>query len=300
MDLKSLGYFVAAVETGSITAAATRCYIAQPSISAAIFKLENELNVTLLVRQKRGVSVTAAGQELYDSAKHLLNHAQSIKNRFNEQAEQQVVTIEVSHAIAFEYLNQLIHLLREDNSHIQIKLVRPVPIPLLVDGPLDSTLKSDIRLTMEQAVQGDEEFIAGWVDRYCLIIPHQHPLAHEENIVIAMLNNVPFINRSFCDRSQAMVDFLNEHQIQFNYVADVDNEEWALSLVASGLGLSIVPLPSSQSTQPPLSSRDYKVVPLGKIAGLQDFERRIGVAIHYSKYTQPFFKTLADKLKSHF
>lgn len=292
MDLKSLGYFVAAVETGSITGAAARCYIAQPSISAAILKLESELNVTLLIRQKRGVSVTAAGQELYDSAKNLLNHAQSIKNRFNEQAEQQVVTIEVSHAIAFEYLHQLITVLREGNAHIQIKLIRPAQ-----NTPVDATSKSDIRLTMEQAVAADEEFIAAWQDRYCLIIPHQHPLAHEDKIDVRQLNNVPFINRSFCDRSQAMADFLNEHQIQLNYVADVENEEWALSLVASGLGLSIVPLPSAQSA---LQNNDYKVVPLGQIAGLQDFERRIGVAIHYAKYTQPLFKELALKLKSHF
>ena len=295
MDLKSLGYFVAAVETGSITAAAARCYIAQPSISAAIFKLESELNVTLLVRQKRGVSVTAAGQELYDSAKNLLNHAQSIKNRFNTPESQQTLIIEVSHAIAFEYLNQLINVVRIDNSHIQIKLIRPQQRLLS-----DEKSNADIRLTMEQSVQADEEFIAAWSDRYCLIIPHQHPLAHEDKLTIEQLNNVPFINRSFCDRSQAMVDFLNEHQIQLNYVADVENEEWAVSLVASGLGLSIVPLPCNSPTSQGLTNKDYKAVPIGEIAGLQDFERRIGVAIHYSKYTQPFFKELAGTLKAYF
>ena len=295
MDLKSLGYFVAAVETGSITAAAARCYIAQPSISAAIFKLESELNVTLLVRQKRGVSVTAAGQELYDSAKNLLNHAQSIKNRFNDQESQQTLIIEVSHAIAFEYLNQLINVIRLDNSHIQIKLIRPQQGSLLT-----ANTNADIRLTMEQSVQADEEFIAAWSDRYCLIIPHQHPLAHEGTITIKQLNNIPFINRSFCDRSQAMVDFLNEHQIQLNYVADVENEEWAVSLVASGLGLSIVPLPCHPSASQTVKNNEYKAVPIGEIEGLQDFERRIGIAIHYSKYTQPIFKDLARTLKAHF
>ncbi len=295
MDLKSLGYFVAAVETGSITAAATRCYIAQPSISAAIFKLENELNVTLLVRQKRGVSVTAAGQELFDSAKNLLNHAQSIKSRFDNQLTQQTVIIEVSHAIAFEYLNQLIHILREDNSQIQIKLIRPQSGSLL-----EGSSNADIRLTMEQSVQGDEEFIAAWADRYCLIIPLQHPLAHENSITIKQLNNMPFINRSFCDRSQAMVDFLSEHQIQLDYVADVENEEWAVALVKSGLGLSIVPLPNTPASVIGLKNSEFKSVPLGEIEGLQDFDRRIGVAIHYSKYTQSFFKNLASKLKSHF
>jgi len=289
MDLKSLGYFVAAVETGSITAAAARCYIAQPSISAAIHKLEDELAVTLLIRQKRGVSVTEAGQELFDKAKNLLHHAQSIKNGFAEKNQQQQICIEVSHAIAFEYLNQLMIILREDNPLLQIKLMHPKQDVLSEDKEID------IRLTMEQAVKPHEEFIPGWSDRYCLIIPNNHPLAHLEKLTVANLNNVPFINRSFCDRSQAMTDFLQEHNIHLNYMAHVENEEWALSLVESGLGLSIVPLPSDINE----SSR-FKVIPIGNIDGLQSFQRRVGVAINYAQYTQPYYQQLALKLKSRF
>lgn len=42
-DLRALGYFVAAYEEKSVTAAARRCFIAQPSISAAIRNLESAL-----------------------------------------------------------------------------------------------------------------------------------------------------------------------------------------------------------------------------------------------------------------
>ena len=124
MDLKSLGYFVAAVDTGSITAAAAQCFIAQPSITSAIKKLEEELGVTLLVRQKRGVIVTPDGADLYSTAKSLLQHAQSIKNRFKQKNTQSSITINVSHAIAFEYLSQLINILREQADQLEIKVVR--------------------------------------------------------------------------------------------------------------------------------------------------------------------------------
>lgn len=287
MDLKSLKYFVAAVETGSITGAAARCFIAQPSISAAILKLEDELSVTLLVRQKRGVITTEAGQGLYESATQLLNHAQSIKNKFTEVPENKMVCIEVSHTIAFEYLEKLINVLQQGIGKTQIKVVRPAKI-----NSEDKISEADIRLTMEQTVTGSEEFIAAWKDRYCLIIPSQHPLAHVKNISISDLHLIPFINRSFCERSQVLTDFLVEHDIQLDYVADVDNEEWALSMVESGLGLSIVPLPEGRDNQYP-----FKVLPLGEIKGLQEFERRLGVAIDYSKYTDQFYRNLADQLK---
>ena len=64
MDLRSLRYFVSAVEKGSISAAAEFCHIAQPSISHAINQLESEFDFRLLVRSKKGVSLTQQGGRL--------------------------------------------------------------------------------------------------------------------------------------------------------------------------------------------------------------------------------------------
>jgi len=286
LDLKSLGYFVAAVDTGSITAAAAQCFIAQPSITSAIKKLEEELGVTLLVRQKRGVSVTPDGADLYNTAKSLLQHAQSIKNRFTQKTTLQSLIINVSHAIAFEYLQQLIQLLREQSESLEVKVVR---------NNDDTEQSADIRLTMEQGVKANEEFIPCWQDRYCLIIPNEHPLAFQKEIKITDLNQQAFINRAFCDRNQLMVAFLNEHNIELNFVAEVENEEWALSLVESGLGISIVPLPKNMKKSP-----RFVMLPMSKISGLQDFERRVGVAIDFKKYANPYYQQLANGLKAKF
>jgi len=277
---------VAAVDTGSITAAAAQCFIAQPSITSAIKKLEEELGVTLLVRQKRGVSVTPDGADLYNTAKSLLQHAQSIKNRFTQKTTLQSLIINVSHAIAFEYLQQLIQLLREQSESLEVKVVR---------NNDDTEQSADIRLTMEQGVKANEEFIPCWQDRYCLIIPNEHPLAFQKEIKITDLNQQAFINRAFCDRNQLMVAFLNEHNIELNFVAEVENEEWALSLVESGLGISIVPLPKNMKKSP-----RFVMLPMSKISGLQDFERRVGVAIDFKKYANPYYQQLANGLKAKF
>ena len=277
---------MAAVDTGSITAAAAQCFIAQPSITSAIKKLEEELGVTLLVRQKRGVSVTPDGADLYNTAKSLLQHAQSIKNRFTQKTTLQSLIINVSHAIAFEYLQQLIQLLREQSESLEVKVVR---------NNDDTEQSADIRLTMEQGVSAQEEFIPCWQDRYCLIIPNEHPLAFQKEIKITDLNQQAFINRAFCDRNQLMVAFLNEHNIELNFVAEVENEEWALSLVESGLGISIVPLPKNMKKSP-----RFVMLPMSKISGLQDFERRVGVAIDFKKYANPYYQQLANGLKAKF
>jgi len=79
MEFRQLQHFVAIVETGSISAAARRLYLAQPAISASIKKLENDLNAPLFHRRERGVSLTEAGQQFLSHAKQILKQANDAK-----------------------------------------------------------------------------------------------------------------------------------------------------------------------------------------------------------------------------
>lgn len=62
MNIQQLKYMVATAETGSMTAAAARLYVAQPALSRAVRALEHELGVTVFARSGRGVRLTAAGE----------------------------------------------------------------------------------------------------------------------------------------------------------------------------------------------------------------------------------------------
>ena len=79
MEFRQLKHFVAIVETGSISAAARHLFLAQPAISASIKKLESELNMPLLHRRERGVSLTEAGQKFLLHARQILQQAKDAK-----------------------------------------------------------------------------------------------------------------------------------------------------------------------------------------------------------------------------
>ena len=79
MEFRQLKHFVAVVETGSISAAARHLFLAQPAISTSIKKLESELNMPLLHRRERGVSLTEAGQKFLQHAKQILQQAKDAK-----------------------------------------------------------------------------------------------------------------------------------------------------------------------------------------------------------------------------
>ena len=72
MDLKQLGYLLAVRDAGSFTRAAQALHVAQPAVSMAIAKLEQQLDLRLFDRQDRSVRLTPEGEVLCRHAERLL------------------------------------------------------------------------------------------------------------------------------------------------------------------------------------------------------------------------------------
>lgn len=62
MTLQQLQYAVTVASAGTITEAAERLYITQPSLTTAIRELEKEMNLTIFIRSNRGVVVSKEGE----------------------------------------------------------------------------------------------------------------------------------------------------------------------------------------------------------------------------------------------
>src|SRR4029079_13326354 len=79
MTLTELRYVVAVAETRHFGHAAGRCHVSQPSLSASVKNLEEELGVTLFERGKRGVFLSEAGEQVVAQARRALEEAERIK-----------------------------------------------------------------------------------------------------------------------------------------------------------------------------------------------------------------------------
>lgn len=87
MDIKQIQYFIKIVEAGSFTKAADQIGIAQPSVGFQIRKLEQELQVQLLVRNSRGIELTAPGRTLFEEGKNILAELNALRQRVCDMAE---------------------------------------------------------------------------------------------------------------------------------------------------------------------------------------------------------------------
>lgn len=87
MTLQQLKYAVTAAECGTISAAAEKLFISQPSLTAAIRELETEMGVTIFSRTNRGVIVSREGEEFLGYARQILSQAQLMQERFGGQEQ---------------------------------------------------------------------------------------------------------------------------------------------------------------------------------------------------------------------
>jgi DNA-binding transcriptional LysR family regulator len=86
VDLRSLRYFIAVVDAGSLSRAAASLYVAQPALTAQIKKLETELGAQILERSHVGVTPTPVGLQLYHDARRLLSDAAAMQERIQRSA----------------------------------------------------------------------------------------------------------------------------------------------------------------------------------------------------------------------
>jgi LysR family nitrogen assimilation transcriptional regulator len=81
MNLRTLRYFVAIADAGSLSAAAAAIPIAQPALTRQLRDLEADLDAQLFIRLPRGVRLTQAGVTLYESAQRILKEADRVRKQ---------------------------------------------------------------------------------------------------------------------------------------------------------------------------------------------------------------------------
>ena len=79
LNTTDLNYFLHVAEAKNISRAADLVGITQPSLSTALKRLEVQMDVQLIVRDRHGVHLTKAGEKLYLEGKHLISECRRIQ-----------------------------------------------------------------------------------------------------------------------------------------------------------------------------------------------------------------------------
>ena len=248
MELRHLRYFVAVAEELHFHRAATRLHISQPPLSQQIRALEEELGVRLLERNRRRVTLTAAGASFLVAAREILAAVERATELARRVAAGEVGSLSVAFVGSAMFNPVVPEILREYASHYPDVALNLRELPTaeqlealahgridvgVIRGPLESTTLAP---GLELAVIHREHLVVA--------LPESHPLASEPRLRAAQLRGETFV---ILRRSEApglwapLASVMGGAGGVPEDVLEVAEMQTIIGLVASGFGVSLVP-----------------------------------------------------------
>lgn len=241
MDIRQLRYFVSAVDYGSVTSAAHHLNISQPAIGLQIRNLEGEIGSPLLTRHARGVTLTPAGEKLYEHATLIL--------RQTERAIQELsgfsgpptgrVSIGLTPTASLLLAASLVEKCHAELPNLTIRIS---------DGHGDQNLallsadRLDLALSYSNDGNPDIEFTPLIIEDLFLISSPAKQLPDNKPVAFSELANAPLILPSRPNVLTTLLEDAGQRTgTPLNIAYELDSMEPKKEMVARGLGLTVLP-----------------------------------------------------------
>jgi LysR family hydrogen peroxide-inducible transcriptional activator len=241
MTLTELKYLVAVADERHFGRAAERCFVSQPSLSAAIRNVEDELGVRIFERGKHGVLLTEIGGEVVAQARRTLEEAARVKAvaKQGKNPLKGVLRLGVIHTVAPYLLPDLVVTLR--------KLAPDMPLDIEenITAALDRMLKAgelDVAILALPYEAPGIEVLPVYDEEFRVVAPARHPLARRKSVPVGELDpdELLLLPVGHCLRDQVL-EACHEFSRPPPPGRQGNSLETLRSMVASGLGVTVLP-----------------------------------------------------------
>ena len=247
MELRHLRYFMAVAESRSFSRAAQELGIAQPPLSQQIKSLETELNVQLFDRTTHPIQLTIAGQTFVQEVRAILRHVDQA-TRITQQVHQGYsgkLTVGIHNSFANSDLPNLVAQFHQQFPDVRLEL-REVTVmqelELLNDHQLDIVFHRSPTAYQDET---NFDYLPLLEEDFMLILPEGHPLVARsivplidlkgESLILPDLDVLPFYHQVIEACRQCGFEPRLDLSLRSGGIVTL------LSLVATGLGISVLP-----------------------------------------------------------
>ncbi|MHB1233456.1 MAG: LysR family transcriptional regulator [Burkholderiales bacterium] len=241
MKIQHLRFLTAVVDYGGVIKAAERLHLSQPSVSAGLKALEQELGRPLFDRSvpaNRQLRLTPAGRRFYRNALEILRQCDAARADFlGETDEQHRVRIGVLDTLPQEAIVKMFQVLgkREPNMRID-----------LWEGSADRVAgwlaqeRIDIAWTNVNDLTPNARVL--WREPLVAVVAPSHAFAKVRgHITIRDLESYPFVHRSRCELDTVGRAQLRAAGVTLRVTARAEREDLAFRLIRSGNAITLAP-----------------------------------------------------------
>ncbi|MBK5265144.1 MAG: LysR family transcriptional regulator [Alphaproteobacteria bacterium] len=238
IDRYLLRYFLAVVDCGTFSRAATHSNVTQPTLSIGIAKLEATLGARLFFRSSQRVHLTEAGAKLVPYARRIEAEFNQAITAVTGHDSARIWRIGLLSTINAATMTQVIETLRRNGAPDRVEIVDGNERELnqrLMRGRIDIALS---------IVRADDNRFLGEVlktEGYAMALPLNHPLAGQKMLQPESLANDVMIVRRNCEVLTDTSRYFTERGIRPFFAYRTTNDERANAFVRAGLGITLMP-----------------------------------------------------------
>lgn len=246
MELHQIRYFLATAETGSVSRAAERCRVAQPSLSQQIRKLEDDLGVRLFDRQGRGMALTEAGRAMLPKARRILAEVRDVHEHLRRDVADGhgALTVGAIPTMAPFLLPRAVQRVRKKLPECPVSIregMTEAMVEALIANEVDVALVSTPleHELIEVEVLGSEELVLAIPEK---AMPEVGVPAGVREVRAGSLQDAPMValEDAHCLGRQ-IEGFCTSRHVSPRVVCRTTQITTVLELVALGMGVAIVP-----------------------------------------------------------
>ncbi len=239
--LKQLRAFCGAAQAGSVSRAAERLHLSQPSVTLQIQALERELGVTLFERRGPRIQLTPDGRSLYELAQPLVHGIDTLADSFaagSGRVTTGELAIAAGESTILYLLPELIKRFVARYPGIRIKLQNVTGRDGLAMLRAD---EADFAVGSMPEIPDDITYHPVYTYDPVLITPLDHPLARRKNVTIEDISPYGLILPPRHLATWRMVDLVfRQHNLDYKVTLEAGGWEVVKKYVELGLGISIV------------------------------------------------------------
>lgn len=239
--LQQLRGFCYAVKTGSVSKAADRLYLSQPSVSLQIQALEEELKTTLFERRGPKISITPEGQKLYELAAPMIEAIDTLPDQFDalrDRVEGGELDIAAGESTILYILPEFVKKFSDTYPDVALKLHNVTGrdgLAMLRADEVDFAVGSFIE------IPDDIDYRPTFTYDPMLITPRNHPLSNRRRVSIEEVAQYALILPPRHLTTWRVVDLaFQQHNLTYSVALEAGGWEVIKRYVEIGMGISIV------------------------------------------------------------